>query len=549
MKKNLLFILFCCIIFSCQKGIHWDLASTGFLPKDSNGNCLYVTVNGNYVADSTISGDNFILVDVNVTGFGSYNIYTDSINGYLFKASGNFDKTGIYHVKLVCSGKPVAAGTDYFTIHYDTSICEAVVTVTSNAIPTAIFSLQGAPGNCLNNTVTGDYVKGITLDTSDKVSINVNVVTPGRYDMTTSVVNGYSFSATGTFAAAGVQSVTMFPTGTPLNEGKDAFKVLTDSSTCTFEVQVKSDSAEFTLQESMGKCMNDSVMGTYVKGVGLDTVSKATISVNVTVPGKYLVTTNIVNGYSFIGAGTFSSTGVQIIILYAEGIPINGGVDIFSVTAGTTSCSFEVTVLPGFVSVTGDDYFPLTDSSYWIYDDLFAKGNTIKRSIDGTSTANGKVYSVMKQTDNYGSNEQFLFRRNDADYLEYGREDKYTASFQYDKNIFTDLLFLNQYVGQGTYWESPEFEDTATFGQVIFLKYGYKCLKTNAVVAVNGNAFANVCIIEMRPQIHSLGNPWGSTNEIYTCYYAKGVGLIYYYAVSNFGYRKAEMQLKSWLVK
>jgi len=210
MKKNLFFILCCCLIFSCQKGIHWDLPSAGFLPKDSVGNCLHVTVSGTYVADSTISGDNFILVDVNVTAFGSYNIYTDSLNGYSFKASGNFESPGVYHVKLAGSGKPIAADTNYFTVHYDTSVCEAVVIVTSNAIPAAIFSLQGSPGICLNSTVAGNYIEGVVLDTSDKVNIHVNVISPGRYNMTTAVVNGYSFSASGTFAAPGLQSVTMF---------------------------------------------------------------------------------------------------------------------------------------------------------------------------------------------------------------------------------------------------------------------------------------------------------------------------------------------------
>ncbi len=53
----------------------------------------------------------------------------------------------------------------------------------------------------------------------------------------------------------------------------------------------------------------------------------------------------------------------------------------------------------------------------------------------------------------------------------------------------------------------------------------------------------------MRPLIRSLGNDWSYTNEVYTYYYAKGVGLIYYYAVSNLVQRKAEMQLKRWLVK
>ncbi|MEP6845110.1 MAG: hypothetical protein ABI861_03875, partial [Panacibacter sp.] len=123
MKKNLATIIFCCLIFSCQKGIHWDIASTGSLIKDNDGNCLPVSVAGNYVADSLVNNNNFIIVDVNVTSFGTYNIFTDSINGYVFKASGEFDNSGLHHVKLVCNGKPIAPDTNYFTIHYDTSVC------------------------------------------------------------------------------------------------------------------------------------------------------------------------------------------------------------------------------------------------------------------------------------------------------------------------------------------------------------------------------------------------------------------------------------------
>jgi hypothetical protein len=77
---------------------------------------------------------------------------------------------------------------------------------------------------------------------------------------------------------------------------------------------------------------------------------------------------------------------------------------------------------------------------------------------------------------------------------------------------------------------------------------GRKCLKTNAVVTVNGKAFANVCIIGMRPQIPSINNRWSSTSEVYTYYYAKGIGLIYLYAISNAGYRKVQMELNTWLV-
>jgi hypothetical protein len=76
------------------------IRAAGSLAKDSNGNCLPVLINGNYVADSTVSDENFITVDVNVTSPGSYVIYTDTLNGYSFKALGNFTNTGINKVKL-----------------------------------------------------------------------------------------------------------------------------------------------------------------------------------------------------------------------------------------------------------------------------------------------------------------------------------------------------------------------------------------------------------------------------------------------------------------
>jgi hypothetical protein len=549
MEKRLLILMLPLLLLSCQKVLHWDLASTGFLVKDNSGNCLPVSISGNYVADSIIGNDNFITVDVNVTDIGTYKIFTDSVNGYSFEATGNFNNTGTNHVKLSCKGRPVSAGTDHFAIHYDTSICQASVVVNSNAVAAAIFSLQGAPAKCMDDTVVGNYVKGTGLDTSDKVNIQVNVTTAGRYDISTNVVNGYSFSATGIFSATGVQTVTMDAKGMPVKDGTDVFNVTGNTSTCNFEVKVISDAAAFTLHGTPGKCIDDSVIGTYVKGIFLDTSSKVDITVDVTLAGRYAIATNVVNGYAFKAFGIFAATGVQTVTMYSDGTPLNAGIDVFTVTGGTTTCTFEVNVLGAFVTVSNSDLFPLSDSSYWTYDDLFNKGTTIQRSMEGTSSANGKVYGVMKEADSYGITRQYLFRKDTAKYLEYTGEDAYTSAFSYTTRVFTDLLFLEEYVQAGTYWESPEFNDVTTFNQVLYLKYGYSCQKAGTVVTVNGKAFADVWIIEMRPQVHAINNPWGSTNEIYTYYYARGVGLIYYKAISNFGFKKAEWQLKSWLVK
>ena len=153
----------------------------------------------------------------------------------------------------------------------------------------------------------------------------------------------------------------------------------------------------------------------------------------------------------------------------------------------------------------------------------------------------------MRQTDRYSSKE-YLFRKEGGDYLEYAKADKYTEAFHFKDSIFTEHLFLKENITQNQGWESPEFQGASTFNQVLVLKYSYKCLKRDAVVTVNGKAFANVFVIEMRPLIRSINNPWSFTNEVYTYYYAKGIGLIYLYAISNAGYLKAQMELNTWLV-
>src|SRR6187399_1921944 len=107
MRRVFLIFLVCTVYFSCQKELQWDIVSLGTLIKDVNNNCLPVSVNGNYVADSSLGSNNTILVDVNVTGIGTYRIYTDTLNGYTFSATGTFENKGVHHVQLSGKGKPL----------------------------------------------------------------------------------------------------------------------------------------------------------------------------------------------------------------------------------------------------------------------------------------------------------------------------------------------------------------------------------------------------------------------------------------------------------
>ena len=42
--------------------------------------------------------------------------------------------------------------------------------------------LQGSGSNCMNAAVSGNYQQGVALTSSNKVTIEVNVTTPGTLD-------------------------------------------------------------------------------------------------------------------------------------------------------------------------------------------------------------------------------------------------------------------------------------------------------------------------------------------------------------------------------
>jgi hypothetical protein len=426
------------LFFSCQKEIHFDFVSEGTLEKDLNNNCLG-TVNGNYVIGKNLDADNYIEAHVHITARGSYSISTDTVNGYSFSASGDFKDTGSVLVKLTGHGKPNSVGSDQFNVAYKTSRCQVVVTVL-NVSTTAAFTLQGSPGACMIDTVTGTYIQGYSLDTSNKIKIRVNVTIPGSYEILTDTVNGYSFSS----------------------------------------------------------------------------------------------------------SGTFLTTGIQTISLTGSGMPVNNGTDMFTVKAGSSICNFPVTVFT-IVTVTNNDHFPLTMSSYWDYTDLYYHGNIITNIVIDTVTKNGNLYRSVMEEISPGGPVILYYRKTGINYFEYAAVDKYTSSFQYAKKIHDDLPFLTEGLRTGSSWQSKEYSDTASFGQVIGLQYDYSCLDAGNIVVINGHAFADVYKVQMKPKIKGASNIYAYTGEIYLYYYAKGIGLIYYKKI-NLGVDYGEWQIKDWQV-
>lgn len=239
----LLLILMSTMLFTaCQKEKSFETGaapSAGLLQENASGDCLPKTVTGIYVEGTALKADsNYIDVQVNVTKAGSYTVYTDTVNGVYFRATGTFTSTGINTVRLKGTGTPVNDGISNFTVTYTTSSCLVPVTILPvGGAVNAVFTLAGSPGNCMNFVLAGNYVVGTPMTPSNTVVINVNVTTAGTYSITTAVSNGISFSGSGTLAV-GAQTITLTASGTPAAAGNANFPVTAGTSNCNFFVTV-----------------------------------------------------------------------------------------------------------------------------------------------------------------------------------------------------------------------------------------------------------------------------------------------------------------------
>ena len=241
---NRVFFALCSLILiftSCQKENSFELPvkAQGSLQSDA-GDCLPHTVRGTFSVGRALTDSDYIEVTIDVIKPGAYTVITDTINNYYFKATGIFNKVGSSVVRLRGFGTPSADGLDNFSVIFDSSFCNIQIPVTTGGTSggTAVYNLNGAPGNCMNATVSGNYAVGTATTATHRVVINVNVVTPGTWSITTPSSGGLSFSGSGSFTTPGPQTITLTASGTPNSGGQQTFLVATGTSNCSFEVNV-----------------------------------------------------------------------------------------------------------------------------------------------------------------------------------------------------------------------------------------------------------------------------------------------------------------------
>src|SRR4051812_1000367 len=194
MKKSIAYILSVCsllicmaVIVTCKREYSYEgglIAQYNIV--GSPQECTGVIVNGTYTAGaSTNDSVNTVQLYVNVTHKGKYNITTEQVDGISFSNSGVFpDTCSNCGLLLSCQGTPDAAGV--FTFHIPgTTGCYFSVEVKDSIVAIADYTLSGAPNDCGNPVEQGSYIKGKAMTTANVVTINVEVTTPGKYNITT----------------------------------------------------------------------------------------------------------------------------------------------------------------------------------------------------------------------------------------------------------------------------------------------------------------------------------------------------------------------------
>jgi hypothetical protein len=336
------------VFSSCQKELSAETGTAlGVLAKDAAGDCAPIGVSGAYKQDTVLKATNFVDIQLDVTQVGIYIISTDTVNGYYFRATGVTPLPGANTIRLVGFGKPIAVGTDVFTVKFGGTTCEFNVNVTlgtGGGTTTAVFTFPNAAA-CTGASQTPNFYVGVPTNPAiNTMTILVNVTQAGTYNLSTTTANNLTFSGTGSLSVGNNQPIVLGASGTFTGTAglvPYTFSTTTPvASSCGFDLNVQAAPTPATFTINCATAATQT--GTFQAGTPLTAASKITLSVSPVTTGSYAITTTTVNGVSYVGAGIFTTTFTQNVDLYAS--PINNtpgaaGSFIYSTIGGTAACT------------------------------------------------------------------------------------------------------------------------------------------------------------------------------------------------------------------
>ncbi|MEA9414245.1 hypothetical protein [Flavobacterium sp. PL02] len=398
----------------------------------SAAQCNLIKANGIYKQGESLTLANFLTIPVTVTQPGTYTVSAITANGYYFSTNGAFPGAGTYTLTLPGVGTP-NSGYDAGNPGDEVAIalngkditCKPHIFVENANVDFVI--------SCASINPEGAYFIGVPLTASNKLTVTVNATNTGFWSMKTNTVNGYAFSATGTFTTLGNQTIELLGTGTPIVSGTNNFNLSSNATTVAGAscsgIPVIVETVSYTID-----CAAATQNGTYMQDIALVAANTISLPIDVKATGQTTITTTSANGISFTsGLINLSKLGQQTVILKGTGKPVSGGTTTFTVSgapgalgscsldiiiagqpvAYTTNCSgitTSGTYAPGVAMVgTNTMTVPVNVSYVGAYTITTNVVNGISFSATGTFTSTGAQNVIMTATGTPTSGGSFTY--------------------------------------------------------------------------------------------------------------------------------------------
>ncbi|MDM1404072.1 hypothetical protein HX039_08130 [Myroides marinus] len=334
--------------------------------------------------------DNKIIIDVVAHTIGTWNVTSNTINGLSYFGKGKFETTGPQKIELIGRGVPTTVGPTelILTSNSTKNNTSCPVTISVKSVKYEII--------CKDINIEGNYQQDVALDKSNVINVPVKVLAPGKTTISTTTVNGVSFSSGEVElefkeSTNDTQIVALFSNdATPQVVGDYNFKITGDVgavSPCDYKITVAPQAVNYTIM-----CNDIRTQGVYAPKVPMDKSNKLAVTVDVKYVGDYELSTEEVNGIRYEGKGTFTSTGKQVIYLPAYGEPIETGKFSYHLKSNSNALSGNVSC----------DFFTIT---------VIRKMNilVIPHDASSYSLVSGNIYTagvMMRNTANFGTTDQ-----------------------------------------------------------------------------------------------------------------------------------------------
>ncbi|RYY41764.1 MAG: hypothetical protein EOO08_01145 [Chitinophagaceae bacterium] len=508
------------LLSACRREESLETGYTSvFALQDTFGTCYGNNVQGVYHVGQATTDSNFLELMLYVANTGRYSINTDVQNGFSFTGTGAFTDTGMTTIRIPARGTPIAEGITTLRVAQDSGYCDINVTVLAAGV-------NNGGGTC-NATATGSYKKDTALNASHTVTLQHNYTTAGTYTVTTDTVNGFYFNKAVTVSAPGTQTIILDGFGTPLATGTNSFTVdFGDGTDCAFSITVVQGTTG-----GGGGC--GTLNGAYTVGTALTSANTFSSNSHVySASGTYNVqVSSTAPGITATSASvtvTMAGTAPAITVPLA-GTPSAAGTYPVTIDFGDgTTCSVNMTVNP----VGGTTYFPMTQGSWWSYDE--GAGDTLKITAGPMVTLGGNQYREFYGTYSAGDPDDTNHVRKDASsiFQQYSDLNQLidfggSSLVTFPPNSFGEIPLVKDFMTTGQSLVSPTFSGTIG-GVPVNVRVTVVCTDANATVTANGNTFTNCYEMTTTYEFSTAGSPF-QPNPLLPepkTYFAPNIGLV-----------------------